>query len=304
MKRQTISLSPRGWGLRGTFSGDGKTSLRGGYGIAYERNFGNVTFNVIENPPNYETATLTSSATSPLSISTNNYGPLSGTVGTLTLPQAEARYVDQDIKTAYAHMWSADAFDCTARLNPNYSTIYRRSNGSYSLYNGVNFRATMQNFAHAGITLTANYTWSHAIDNLSSTFSEANSLLTPNSGFDLVGLALDPFKSGNLDIDHYSSPLYGFSDLGPFPSDMMGRNAFTGPGLWNLDMGLYKTFRLTERVKLQLRGEAYNIFNHANLYLIGSQADVSSTNVITTCRGCSGTTTDRRNLQLAAKIIF
>src|SRR5579872_4916849 len=31
--------------------GDGKTSLRGGYGIAYERNFGNVTFNVIQNPP-------------------------------------------------------------------------------------------------------------------------------------------------------------------------------------------------------------------------------------------------------------
>src|SRR5262249_46432876 len=33
--------------------GDGKTSVRAGYGIAYERNFGNVTFNVIQNPPNY-----------------------------------------------------------------------------------------------------------------------------------------------------------------------------------------------------------------------------------------------------------
>ncbi len=29
--------------------GDGKTSLRGGYGISYERNFGNVTFNAIQN---------------------------------------------------------------------------------------------------------------------------------------------------------------------------------------------------------------------------------------------------------------
>ena len=28
-------------------------SFRGGYGISYERNFGNVTFNVIQNPPNY-----------------------------------------------------------------------------------------------------------------------------------------------------------------------------------------------------------------------------------------------------------
>ena len=35
------------------FRGDGKTSLRGGYGISYERNFGNVTFNMIQNPPAY-----------------------------------------------------------------------------------------------------------------------------------------------------------------------------------------------------------------------------------------------------------
>ena len=32
-------------------TGDGKTSLRGGYGLSYERNFGNVTYNVALNPP-------------------------------------------------------------------------------------------------------------------------------------------------------------------------------------------------------------------------------------------------------------
>ncbi len=37
---------------------DGKTSLRGGYGIGYERNFNNVTFNVFENPPNYAVISL------------------------------------------------------------------------------------------------------------------------------------------------------------------------------------------------------------------------------------------------------
>jgi len=40
-------------------TGDGRTSLRGGYGMAYERNFGNVTYNVIQNPPNYATVSLT-----------------------------------------------------------------------------------------------------------------------------------------------------------------------------------------------------------------------------------------------------
>src|SRR5512146_3172518 len=38
--------------------GDGKTSLRGGYRLGYERNFGNVTFNVIQNPPNYAVLSL------------------------------------------------------------------------------------------------------------------------------------------------------------------------------------------------------------------------------------------------------
>ena len=38
--------------------GDGKTAFRGGYGIGYERNFGNVTYNVLFNPPNYEVVDL------------------------------------------------------------------------------------------------------------------------------------------------------------------------------------------------------------------------------------------------------
>ena len=42
--------------------GDGSTSLRGGFGMGYERDFGNVTFNVIQNPPNYAVTALTSSA--------------------------------------------------------------------------------------------------------------------------------------------------------------------------------------------------------------------------------------------------
>ena len=54
--------------------GDGKTSLRGGYGISYERNFGNVTFNASFNPP----ASAVVSATCPpasitcTSVITNN----------------------------------------------------------------------------------------------------------------------------------------------------------------------------------------------------------------------------------------
>ena len=80
--------------------GDGKTSLRGGYGIGYERNFGNVTFNLIQNPPNYAVLDV------PGAVTTNNFGPLGGSNGTLPLPKVGARIVDPKIKTAYAHFWN------------------------------------------------------------------------------------------------------------------------------------------------------------------------------------------------------
>jgi hypothetical protein len=44
-----------------------------------------------------------------------------------------------------------------------------------------------------------------------------------------------------------------------------GRNQVWGPGYWNLDYSLFKTFAPMERWKLQVRGEFFNILNHANL---------------------------------------
>jgi hypothetical protein len=43
-----------------------------------------------------------------------------------------------------------------------------------------------------------------------------------------------------------------------------GRNSVYGPGFWNVDMGILKDFRITERVKFQFRAEFFNAFNHAN----------------------------------------
>jgi hypothetical protein len=48
---------------------------------------------------------------------------------------------------------------------------YRSDNG-YSHYDALNVRYGVTNLANKGLGLTANYTFSHALDNLSSTFSE------------------------------------------------------------------------------------------------------------------------------------
>lgn len=47
----------------------------------------------------------------------------------------------------------------------------------------------------------------------------------------------------------------------------LGRNTFVGPNYWNVDMSVSKTFALRERLNLQFRAEAYNIFNRTNFQL-------------------------------------
>ena len=44
----------------------------------------------------------------------------------------------------------------------------------------------------------------------------------------------------------------------------LGRNSLPGPGFRNFDLSLFKTTPLTEKFKLQLRVEVFNIFNHPN----------------------------------------
>ena len=79
---------------------------------------------------------------------------------------------------------------------------------------------------------------------------------------------------------------------------MSRRNAFTGPGFWNVDLALYKNVLLRERLSLQLRAEAFNAFNHANLEVIRSDNDVSSISFVAAQRR------GRRNVQLGAKLSF
>jgi hypothetical protein len=49
-----------------------------------------------------------------------------------------------------------------------------------------------------------------------------------------------------------------------------GRFNLYGPGAWNMDVALTRTFRITERFHLEARGESFNIFNHGNWNLASS----------------------------------
>jgi outer membrane receptor protein involved in Fe transport len=88
-------------------TGDGRTSVRGGYGMSYERNFGNVTYNVLFNPPKYLVASIDAGVdVASMPIFVDNAGPFGGVAGvTKTIPGGSLRHVDQNIETAYAHFY-------------------------------------------------------------------------------------------------------------------------------------------------------------------------------------------------------
>jgi len=428
--------------------GNGKTSLRGGYGIGYERNFGNVTFNVIQNAPNYEVVDLTGGVDPGCcTVTTSNLGGFAGT-GTKTLPRASLRAVDPHIRNAYAHLYSA-AIDrelarnvflaveysgskgerlytldpvnrlgsgnvylgdacapgaCTSRIRgQQYSTINFRENSGFSSYNALNIRFNITNAWNSGLNLTTNYTYAHAIDNLSTTFSTGNTILNlglldpfnphldrGNADFDLrhrvaisgtweipfaknahgvlkqvahgwvvaplfvahTGTPFTIFDSTNTQfqelprliltsavprtgslvasgapnvfnyvtipngsVAEFTNPITGNSEFGPYPSNMTGRNTFRGPGTWYMDFGVHKKFHISERYTVELRGDAFDIFNHANEFIASSSNDfglgnpglaANTTVGAQSCKGfcVGGIPRQQRNLQLEARLAF
>src|SRR5664280_788120 len=218
--------------------GDGSTSLRGGYGWGYERNFGNVTFNVIQNPPNYAVISITSGIDVPTQpIYLNNIGAFGGT-GTAPIPNVTLRTVRQDIPTAYTQFWSmavdrqlmrnsvlsvaysgakgSDLYDIgnintqyfgstylgdthlSNRLNYQYGNINYRGNEGASLYNAVNVKFSTSNLFNKGLQLVANYTWAHSIDNQSSTFTDG---YNGNYGLGYTNYFNPNYDRGNSDFD-------------------------------------------------------------------------------------------------------
>lgn len=56
-----------------------------------------------------------------------------------------------------------------------------------------------------------------------------------------------------------------FAANGPGQFGDLGRNAVYGPGLYNIDFSMLKTFHIKERHQIQFRSEFFNVLNHANL---------------------------------------
>jgi hypothetical protein len=232
--------------------GNGRDSVRGGFGISYERNFGNVTFNASFNPPAsavISDSCSTADASCIATVTNNNLGPLGVSNGVQYLPPVELRHMNQNIQVAQTQFWSLsvqhqlspgtvlevgysgakadhlydlanvnqvgagqvylgdanlvnascansgitnintynqliaagdtaseaglNASECLTRPDPQYTNINMRGSRAASSYNALNLRFQTENLHTTGLGLSANYTWAHSLDDLSSTFGDS-----------------------------------------------------------------------------------------------------------------------------------
>jgi hypothetical protein len=94
---------------------------------------------------------------------------------------------------------------------------------------------------------------------------------------------------------YFNTSLFSNEQLGVLGNSR--RRFFHGPGLNNFDMALLKTTKITESKELQLRLEAFNVFNHAQFLNPAGEINSSSFGLVTQARPA-------RNLQIGAKFLF
>ena len=101
----------------------------------------------------------------------------------------------------------------------------------------------------------------------------------------------------NLPTNFFSAPCLGCVGN-------LGRNTFLGPDYWAADTSIFKIFHLSDRYQLQVRAEAFNVFNRTNFQLGGATGPAEGNNLEYPQFGQAGGTSNPRNLQFGLKLSF
>ena len=110
-----------------------------------------------------------------------------------------------------------------------------------------------------------------------------------------------PNLVGNAELSNpttgqwFNTSAFAFAAPGTFGN--AGRNILDGPGFQNVNVSLMKNTGLGERVNLQFRAEAFNLFNHPNFNLPDNFLGSPTFGRITSAR-------DPRHIQFGLKLLF
>jgi hypothetical protein len=77
-------------------------------------------------------------------------------------------------------------------------------------------------------------------------------------------------KSSGGIVSYVNAPAGAFAEPAPGALGTLQRRMFTGPGAFNLNLGLRKTVRLSDRLRAEFRAESINLLNNAN-WLVADQ---------------------------------
>lgn len=152
--------------------------------------------------------------------------------------------------------------------------------GIATFQTGLPFTATTSSFDPAGLGIIPALVAG----------TRPNQICNPNAG---SGQTRENWFDASCFTDN---PLTTATDV-PNVVGNAGRGTIHGPGMRKVDLTLSKNFRFNESMRLQLRAEAFNVFNWTNFSSI-------STNVTSLSFGQATTARDPRTMQFGAKFYF
>jgi hypothetical protein len=101
-----------------------------------------------------------------------------------------------------------------------------------------------------------------------------------------------------LDYQYFDRSAFAQVDTARFGN--VGRNSLRGPGFFNIDLGVFRTISVTERIRIQFRAEALNALNHPNFSNPGTDISNAGTfGFITSTTGVG-----ERNFRLGTRVSF
>jgi hypothetical protein len=124
------------------------------------------------------------------------------------------------------------------------------------------------------------------------------SLNAPNNSQTADQISPTVTKLGGIGTGHpYYDPT-AFAPVREVRFGNTGRNILRGPGVFNTNLSLFRTFPLTERFNLQFRAESYNFTNTP--HFLNPAANASSGNFLV----ITSANQDQRQFRLGLKMVF
>ncbi|SEF67478.1 Carboxypeptidase regulatory-like domain-containing protein [Bryocella elongata] len=194
----------------------------------------------------------------------------------------------------WVYYYKQEGLTCTApsaaSTQPQYATIQSDVNNGYVHYDSLNVNLK-HNFGTRGMLL-ASYVWSHTIDNVDPDTTAQNPNDALQTGAAEKGNAIYDQRNRGVVSGYYVAPLKiqmggiltlggglpynlvtgttnsgdtgGTTDRPVINGVVVGRDTGRGTPIYSFDPFLAREFSIFERVKLNLRAEAFNAANHAN----------------------------------------